>query len=237
MHRHIDAQSHVQQEANMQQHKHSRMPRESPTCTNKRCRGTASGCYPVFLALFVSAYCTSRTTRWSANERNAHKHLRWAPQFTSNTQRCDKDKLHSEKRTNHLLYKSMFKFNLFFKIKKTVMKIRQKSRWKGKNGRMYMKERKLRQRILHYSPHMERGRGETRGCVYKDERKREREGRAPEFFLYLQNLKIAQRSESSIFDAADVVAVQLPAPQTHTANTRRCTHTRIRERGRESGIK
>ena len=35
-------------------------------------------------------------------------------------------------------------------------------------------------------------------------------------FLYLQNLQIAQRSESSIFDAADVVAVQLPAPRIQT---------------------
>lgn len=51
-------------------------------------------------------------------------------------------------------------------------------------------------------------------------------------FLYLQNLQIAQRSESSIFDAADVVAVQLPAPciQTHT---RRQIHTHIHTQMRE----
>lgn len=57
---------------------------------------------------------------------------------------------------------------------------------------------------------------------------KERDGgarvRGPGFFLYLQNLQIAQRSESSIFDAADVVAVQLPAPSTQT-HTQTHTHT------------
>lgn len=48
--------------------------------------------------------------------------------------------------------------------------------------------------------------------------------------MYLQNLQIAQRSESSIFDAADVVAVQLPAPQTHASATQKCVHTCTRTR-------
>lgn len=71
---------------------------------------------------------------------------------------------------------------------------------------------------------------------------RERWRRVRIFSVYLQNLQIAQRSESSIFDAADVIAVQLPAPQTHTSDTQKCTHmcTRTRrdkgerERGGES---
>lgn len=44
------------------------------------------------------------------------------------------------------------------------------------------------------------------------ETEEEREGS----LLYSQNLQIAQRSESSIFNAADVVAVQLPAAHTQT---------------------
>lgn len=54
------------------------------------------------------------------------------------------------------------------------------------------------------------------------------------FEMYSQNLQIAQRSESSIFDAADVVAVQLPAPQTHTyqAHKKKCKRTRThRDKG------
>lgn len=83
---------------------------------------------------------------------------------------------------------------------------------------------------------------------------RRRRGREVEkriFEMYSQNLQIAQRSESSIFDAADVVAVQLPAPQTHVSGTRKNANahahvrTEIREReregerekGRESGVK
>lgn len=48
------------------------------------------------------------------------------------------------------------------------------------------------------------------------------------FEMYSQNLQIAQCSESSIFDAADVVAVQLPAPQTHISGTQKGKQTYTR---------
>lgn len=54
-----------------------------------------------------------------------------------------------------------------------------------------------------------------------DERRRSRVGSTD--FLYLQNLQIAQCSESSIFNAADVVAVQLSA----CAHTHTQTHTQM----------
>lgn len=89
-------------------------------------------------------------------------------------------------------------------------------------------------RSMPHTQDMKRQRGEKRGWELEEARKRgmqepEREDWDFFFFLYLQNLQIAQRSESSIFDAADVVAVQLPAPSTQT-RTQAHTHAHKRER-------
>ena len=94
--------------------------------------------------------------------------------------------------------------------------------------------RRVQDRFLLHRRHMKRGREEKRGPMRGGgrgggERWRSQSERTG-VFLYLQYLQIAQRSESSIFDAADVVAVQLPAPctQTHTHTHRRTdkhTHT------------
>lgn len=67
-------------------------------------------------------------------------------------------------------------------------------------------KRRVWDRSLFHRLHMRR---KTRCWEEEEEEERMR------VCLYSQNLQIAQRSESSIFDAADVVAVQLPA-HTHT---------------------